>query len=208
MRPAFAILPLLAAGCVLAGAALTPAALAAEAGSGASAPTVKRLGASLTTTGTITAIDTANRHLTVRGTDGTEHTYAVGSSVHLERAKVGDLVKVDYSVAVAMSLKKGGGSAREKIEAASATRNPAPQHPGVQATSRTTIVADVVEIDRKTQIARLKGPEGRVEDVKVRDPKVLAEVKPGDQVVADVTEEMAIQLHPAPAGAASAASGM
>ena len=67
-------------------------------------------------------------------------------------------------------------------------------------------MADVLAVDQATQMLKLKGPEGHVVDIKVRDKKALADVKPGDQVVADVTEAVALTLKPAPAGAASAAS--
>jgi hypothetical protein len=200
MRPAFRILGPLVAGVALMAAALPPSARAAE------ATPVKAAAAKVQATGTITAIDMASRHVTIRdASSGEEETFAVGKSVRLERAKVGDEVQLDYSVAVAVSLKKGGGAAREKIEAASSARNPSSVAPGMQAMSRTTVVADVLDVNQATQVLRLKGPEGHVVDVKVRDKQALADVKVGDQVVAEITEAVALTLKQAPAGAASAA---
>jgi hypothetical protein len=201
MRPDIRIVSVLVAGLVLAGAsALAPPAAAAE------ATPVKSMGTSVRATGTITAIDMASRHVTIRDSEGQEETFAVGKSVRLERAKVGDQVQVDYSIAVAVSLKKGGGAAVERVEAASASRTPSAATPGVQAVSRTTVTADVLAVDQAKQTLRLKGPEGHVVDVKVRDKQAMADVKPGDQVIADVTEAVAINLKPQAAGAASAAS--
>jgi len=197
MQSAVRILAALAAGLVIGGAAGPPA-FAAE------ATPVKALGAQVRATGTITNIDMATRHVTIRSAEGEEETFSVGKSVRLERAKVGDQVQLDYSVAVAVSLRKGGGALREKTEAASSARNPSSAAPGMQAMSRTTIVADVLDVNQATQVLRLKGPEGRVVDVKVRDKAALAEVKVGDQVEAEVTEAVALTLKQSPAAASSA----
>jgi hypothetical protein len=193
----------LAAAALLAGLAVAPVTAAAA----GEVIDVKALGTKMSATGTITSIDMAKREVTIRNPDGDEHTFAVGPKVRLERAKVGDQIRVDYSVGVAVSLKKGGGELREKVEAQAASRNPSSATPGVQATSRTTIVANVLAVDKAKQIVRLKGPEGRVVDLKVEDKASLADVAVGDQVIAVVTEEMAINLVPKPAAAASAASG-
>jgi hypothetical protein len=199
MRPAIRILTALAAGIVLAAplAAPTPA-LAADA-----AP-VKALGTSVSATGTITAIDMATRHVTIRSAEGDEETFVAGKSVRLEKAKVGDQVQLDYSVAVAVSVKKGGGAPVVRTEAASATRSASSATPAIHATTHTTIVADVLGVDQATQMLKLKGPEGHVVDVKVRDKKALADVAVGDQVVADVTEAVAVSLKPTAPAASQA----
>jgi hypothetical protein len=201
MRAASLLSSALTAGVVLAGLAAAPAPVAAATGD---IVDVKSLGAKMSATGTITAIDTTTREVTITNADGEAHVFTVGPKVHLERAKVGDKIRVDYSVGVALSLKKGGGELREKVEAQAASRNPSSATPSVQATSRTTIVANVLAVDKVKQIVRLKGPEGRVADVKVEDKASLADVAVGDQVIAVVTEEMALTLVPQkPAAAAS-----
>jgi hypothetical protein len=202
MRPVSSLTSALAAGALLAAlAGGAPPAAAAT----AEAKDVKALGAKMSATGTITSIDTAKREVTIRNADGEEHVFSVGPKVHLERAKVGDKIRVDYNVGVAIALKKGGGEMREKVEAQAASHTPSSATPSVQATSRTTIVADVLAVDKAKQMVRLKGPEGRVADVKVEDKAALADVAVGDQVIAVVTEEVAVTL--VPQHAAAAASG-
>ena len=71
--------------------------------------------------------------------------------------------------------------------------------PGGVATTRTTIVANVFGVDRKKKIVTLRGTSGQLTDVHVRDPQVLREVKVGDQVVASITESVALSVRPAPA---------
>ena len=54
-------------------------------------------------------------------------------------------------------------------------------------------------VDAKKSIATLRGPKGRVADVKVEDPAVLKEIKAGDKVVAVIYESAAISVEPAAA---------
>lgn len=49
-------------------------------------------------------------------------------------------------------------------------------------------------IDPKKTFVTLKGPQGKVVDVKVRDPKNLENVKVGDQVAITYTEALAISV--------------
>ena len=70
---------------------------------------------------------------------------------------------------------------------------------------RTTVVANVLSVNKTKKIATLKGPEGNVVDVMVRDPQVLQEVQAGDQVVAVITESIAVNVRPANAAAMPAA---
>jgi len=198
MQSAVRILIALAAGFAIAGAGTSPA-FAAD------ATPVKAVGKSVSATGTITAIDMATRHVTIRSAEGEEETFVADKSVRLEKAKVGDQVQVDYSVAVAVSLKKGGGAPVVRTEAASASRTPSSATPGLHASTTTTVVADVLGVDQANQMVKLKGPEGNVVDVKVREKKNMADVAVGDQVIVEMTEAVAVNLKPQAAGAASSA---
>jgi hypothetical protein len=157
-------------------------------------------GASITVVGEITAVDAAQRVVSIRGPQGRVAEYAVDPVVrNLDQVKVGDRVQLDYKAAVALALVKGGDGIREKVEAESVTTSTPGSKPGGAVLKTTTIAATVVSVDHKKKLARLKGPEGREVDVEVRDPKVLETVKAGDQVVANVTESVAINVRPAPA---------
>jgi hypothetical protein len=148
--------------------------------------------------GTVTAVDAVQRTLSVKSAQGVERSYSVDPAVHnLENVKVGDRVRLDYLVAVAVVLRKGDASLREKVETEAAGQAPAGGMPAAAAGRRTTWVADVVSVDRQRQHVRLKGPEGRVADFKVADKAGLKEVRAGDQVVAVVHEALAVGVTPA-----------
>jgi Cu/Ag efflux protein CusF len=163
----------------------------------ASAPDARAAGVRVSTSGTVTAIDAAQRTVVIRNTQGLERSYRIDPSVQqLEGVKVGDTVRLDYLVAVAVALRKNGDGIREKVEAEVERQNPQDNRPGIEGARRTTVVADVVSINKAKQTVRLKGPEGRVIDVKVKDKSRLASVKPGDQVVAVLFEAVAVGVKP------------
>jgi len=169
----------------------------------ASQPAVEAVKAgvvSLTTYGEITALDVAQRLVTIKGPKGRVGVFSVDPAVkNLDQVKVGDRIRLDYTVGVALALRKGGDGIREKVEADSAAVAQKGAKPGVAAARTTTLVANVVSVNKKKKYATLKGPEGRVVDVAIEDPAVLKEIKAGDQVVAVVTESVAVNVRPAPA---------
>jgi len=186
---------------------LAPAAAAADAAASGLTHT-KMAGATVTTTGTVTAVDVAERMVTVKNAQGNERSFRVDPRVtSLENLKVGDRVGVDYLVAVAAALRKGGDGVREKVEDEAQSHEPTDGKPGMQAARRTTYVANVLAVNRAQQTVRLQGPAGRIGDIQVQDKAALADVKPGDQVVAVVYEALAVGVRPAGAAGASGASG-
>jgi hypothetical protein len=152
-------------------------------------------------TGTITAINAADRTVTVKGPKGRSHTFVAGPEVrNFANMKVGDEVSVDYQAAVAVALAKGSVG-REKVETEVAARAPVGGSPGAAAARVTTIVAKVENVDRKRSTATLQGPEGRYVVVKVKDPKIMAEVKAGDEVYIAFYEAAAVAVRPTKAKA-------
>ena len=185
---------------------LAPAATAADAAASGISH-AKVAGARVTTTGTVTAVDVAERMVTVKNAQGTERAFRVDPQVQsLENLKVGDRVGVDYLVAVALALRKGGDGVREKVEDEAKSHESTDGKPGMQAARRTTYVANVLAVNHAQQTVRLQGPAGRVGDIKVEDKAALADVKPGDQVVAVVYEAVAVGVRPAGASGASGAA--
>lgn len=154
----------------------------------------------LSVTGEITAVDVANRIVSIKGPRGNINDLRVDPAVrNLEQVKVGDRVRLSYRIGVALALVKGGDGIRERVETDSAAVAAKGARPGAVAMTRTTIVANVFSVDRKKNIVTLRGTSGQLTDVHVRDPQVLKDVKVGDQVVANITESVALRVRPAPA---------
>ena len=154
----------------------------------------------LSVTGEITAVDVANRIVSIKGPRGNINDLRVDPAVrNLEQVKVGDRVRLSYRIGVAVALVKGGDGIRERVETDAAAVAEKGARPGGVAVTRTTLVANVFSIDRKKNIVTLRGASGQLVDVHVRDPKAMHEVKVGDQVVANITESVALRVTPAPA---------
>jgi hypothetical protein len=60
-----------------------------------------------------------------------------------------------------------------------------------------TVTGTIEAIDAKKKRVTLKGPEGKTQEIKVKDPKNLKNVKVGDQVVLTYTEALAVSVEPA-----------
>lgn len=143
----------------------------------------------------VIAIDQPTRTLTLRREDGNTLTVVADSRIrNLALVSVGDIVVAQYGHAQALSLKKvlvprndgenGGTSRPEPPRAADGRR-------------KRTIVADIIAIDDRTGQATLKGQKGEVVDVVVKNRKLLAAVRIGDQVELEYTDAVAVSIKPA-----------
>ena len=131
----------------------------------------------------VVAIDKKNRVVTLKGPEGNIFDVVVGKEVkNLPQVKVGDRVIAEYAEALALKLKKGGGL-RETVERSDVQRAQPGQKPGAVKTREVDFVADVMDVDTKAGTVTILGAKGRVVKLKIKDPAVLAEIKPGDQVV-------------------------
>jgi hypothetical protein len=151
-----------------------------------------------TVTATVEAIDQASRMVTLKGPKGNTVTFKASDRVkNLPQVKVGDKVVAKYYESVAVQVKKPGEAEAGATETEEvATAKPGEKPAGV-AISQKTITATVEAIDTKKPSVTLKGPEGNLVTVKVKNPKHLENVKVGDQVVITYTEALAISVHKA-----------
>ncbi|MCD4485816.1 hypothetical protein LQR31_15175 [Chromobacterium vaccinii] len=148
--------------------------------------------------GEVAAIDIAQRVVMLKGERGAILELPVASDVrNLERLKAGDIVRVRYRTAVALALKKGGDNVRKDVERTVRVQPQEGGKPGVVESHVSTLVSNVVALDRKDGVVTLEGPHGGQLDVNVRDPKLLDEVEVGNQVVAVITESAAVSIEPA-----------
>lgn len=144
---------------------------------------------------TVTAIDKANRTVTVKGPQGKTRTLTVGPEArNFDQVAVGDTVTLTYVEAVTLSLEKAEG-AKPGITVTDEVRRAAPgAKPGGVVSSQTTIVGTVTAIDAASQLVTVRGPKGNEVDIRVEDPAKLKSVKTGDLVKATYTEAIAISV--------------
>jgi hypothetical protein len=150
-----------------------------------------------TLTATVVAIDHAKRLVSLKGPKGNVVELKVGEEArNLPQVGVGDTVQVRYYESVAAQLAKSGTPLGATLQEAAGRAKPG-EMPAGAAASQLTVVALIEKIDKKSQTVTLKGPEGRMTDVKVARPQMLDKVKVGDEVVITYTEALAISVEKA-----------
>ena len=147
-----------------------------------------------TLTGTVEAVDMANRVVTIKGSRGRVIDLKVGPEAkNLDQVKVGDKVVAKYYESIAFRMKKP-----EEAEGATAEQTVAKAKPGevpaAVVANQVTVTATIEDISPKKTYVTLKGPDGKMVDVKVMDPKNIEGLKVGDQVVITYTQALAIAL--------------
>lgn len=155
-------------------------------------------------TGKVAAINPGIRHVIVNGDDGRTTAMFVGPNVrNFENLKLGDRVTVRYTEALALAIAKGGpgtesqiGEIRTKVEADAARQAAPGGKPGMSAMERTTLVANVFEIDRERGILTLRGTDGVPVDIKVPDKNALNQIKLNDQIVIGYRQSAALSIEP------------
>ncbi len=147
---------------------------------------------------TVTAIDQATRMVTLKGPDGKETTIHVDERArNLGQVKVGDVVKVAYTEALAWKLSKSKKMQPTAEVEEAAARAKAGEKPGGGAARRVTITAQIEAIDLDKGTVTLKGPQGNSRTIKARNPDNLKKVKVGDLIDITYTEAVALQVVPA-----------
>jgi len=148
----------------------------------------------VTGTATVEAIDLQNRIVTLKRADGSVFDLRVGEEAkNLPQVKVGDVVVAKYYQSIAIQVRKPEAAEATEVKETVATAKPG-QKPAGTVAKQVTVTATIEKIDKKKMMATLRGPEGKVVDVKVRNPKNLENVKEGDQVVITYTEAVAVSV--------------
>jgi len=127
----------------------------------------------------VTAIDQANRQVTVKGPHEKDVTFQLTEQAKaLPNLKVGDKVDIYVTRAVAYVLNTDVGGAPKASEESGTIRatkdNP---NPGGEAFRQVRVTSQIKKIDLKTHEVSLLPPEGKLQVVKVEDPDLQARMK-------------------------------
>lgn len=161
------------------GAAVKPGALAAEA---------------VSVTATVEQIDHGRRMVLLRRADGTLVALRLGPEVrNLDRVRKGDEVVATYVESIAILVTdEGAGPGAAAVRTVDIAAKG--ERPGLVTTQVSQITARVESVDRRARTLTLVGAEGIIGPFRVGDDVPLDEIDPGDDVVARVTEAIAIEV--------------
>jgi hypothetical protein len=152
-------------------------------------------GDTVTVSGSVEAIDHANRVVTLKSdADGEFVTLDVPADAkRFDEIKVGDKVTARYYDNVTVRLKKPGEKAVNARESAVTPGSGA--KPGATVATQRTMTATVEAIDPKVPSITFKGPKGWKYSRRVLDKEVLKQVKVGDQVDFTWTSAILLQVN-------------
>jgi hypothetical protein len=150
----------------------------------------------VTRTATIQSIDKTTRVITLKGEKGSDIEVTVPPQMEgFNSLKVGDQVSATYYDAVALDIRKPGdpppGAPVTSVQRKERT-------PGSETRREQTFTATIEAIDPAAPSVRLKGPQGRVVTLAVRDPSRLKSIKTGDAVDVTYYQALMVKVSPAP----------
>jgi hypothetical protein len=146
-------------------------------------------------TAVVTAVDAANRTVTLKGKDGKTQTFKVGPDVQrFGEVAVGDTLVAEYKEGLALEFQPPGTPAVAPEGAAVAGRAGKDQAPGGVAAAEVRATVTVTAIDAKNRMVVFQGPAGNLYQVKAGPKIQLEKLKVGDQLLATYVEAVAITL--------------
>jgi hypothetical protein len=149
------------------------------------------------TTSTVVGIEPDTRTVWLKDPKGKVVQVVVGDEArNFDQLRVGDIVKAEYSEAMTVTLKKGGGAKQTANENNTLERAPMGAKPGGAASRKVTVMANVIAVNHQTGAMTLKGPQGNSVDVVVEDPEQLKLIRKGDHLEVVYTEAIAISVEP------------
>ena len=147
----------------------------------------------VTTTATVTAIDSAKRKVTLMAPNGQKINYKCGPEVvNFAQIQVGDQVKATVTEEAAVFI--GQGAPPSAVVGAGVSLAPVGYKPGGALVESAQVSAKVTAVDTKKHKVTLQFPEGISRKVKVGKQVNLAAVRPGDDVTIQLSEGFAISV--------------
>ena len=145
--------------------------------------------------GDVVKVDKKTRTITFKNKDGESKFVAGPEITNFNQIKKGDHLNVTYQLAVAIELiKTKSDGIRSKVETNTITTSKANEKPAETIANKTTIIADIVEVNREKKLVSVKGPSGKVTTVTVKNPALLADVNVGEQVKVIYYDAMAASI--------------
>jgi hypothetical protein len=133
--------------------------------------------------GAVTKIDKKTRTIFFKNREG-ESKFVAGPEIkNFDQIMTGDRLSVTYEIAVAIELiKTKSDGIRSKVETSTELTSKPGEKPTRTISNTTTIIADIINVDRAKKLVSVKGPSGKVTVVTVKNPLLLADVNVGEQV--------------------------
>jgi len=162
-------------------------------------PRAAAVGESVEALVTVVAVDKKARTVVVRGPrGGTQEIQVPKESQNFDRIKQGDVFRLRYTEAVAVSIVPQGGEPG-KGEAKGMTLAKKGENPGGAIVQTRFISGRIEAIDYKDRYVAIRGPKQQTLALKAGDGVKLEELHPGDRITVSYTQALAAEMVQAPA---------
>ena len=153
--------------------------------------------ARLSATVTVESVDLATRKVTVRKEDGQSTSFIAPEEVrNLPQLKAGDTLEATYLVATEFTQAKRGQKTLENELVQVEARAAEGQMPAAGVVNKLVVTGAVVGVDTANSILKLVNLDGgQVHSFPVESAEgkeMLAKLKPGDRLTAEITESLVI----------------
>jgi hypothetical protein len=160
----------------------------------------RRYGETKSAVATVQAIDKAKRTLTLKGEQGKTTTVNVPEDVQaFDQIKKGDKIRMTYQESMALAVHRPGEATPQQTTKETTERIQGAS-PGRMTERTQTISGQIVSVDAKRNMVKIKGADGKTREITVQDPEIrerLKELKAGEVVEISYTEAVAVTLEPA-----------
>jgi len=144
--------------------------------------------------GDVISVNSKSRTITFKNKDGVSKFVAGSDIKNFDQIKKGDHLSMTYELGVAIDLiKTKSDGVRSKVETTTMSHTIGDK-PSERLTNKTTIIADIVAVDRENKLVSVKGPSGKVTTVSVTNPALLNDVNVGEQVKVVYTDAMVASI--------------
>jgi Cu/Ag efflux protein CusF len=146
----------------------------------------------VTITAVIQAIDSKERAVTLKATDGTIDTIYCGPEVkRFDELKVGDTVTFTYHEAVVVSIAPAGATSKEPTTNVVRGKG---DRPAGSMTQTMHAIVTVLAIDPKVPSITIQKEDGGKASFKIENPKSIEGLKVGDKVQITYTQALAVSV--------------
>lgn len=147
--------------------------------------------------GTVTAIDSVSREITLMGTDGGLVTLTAGEEVErFNEIAVNDVIEFEYFTYLKAEFR--APTEEEVAEPlqmmAEAGKAPEGMDPGAVVGAVVKAVVTIEALNRPSMVATVKGPGGNFVSIPMKDEQLITELRIGQVLILTYAEAMAISL--------------
>lgn len=142
------------------------------------------------TEGTVTKIDSATRTVTLRNEQGETQFVASPAIKNFPQIKVGDHLNITFEIGVAVELLNSKGNIRKEDQTTTFTTAAPGDKPAGAVTNTTSVITDVIEIDKAKRNIAVKGMDGEIHVMHIKNKKLFKQIALHDQIKVIYFDEM------------------